>query len=71
MTTTTIITTTTTTTTTGKIEVKEDLRKAQKKCFQRGFIAQSVKHRTGITEVHGFEPHWSLRIFFWPLFVTA
>ena len=25
-------------------------------CFQRGFIAQSVEHRTGIAEVMGSNP---------------
>ena len=39
-------------------------------CFQRGFIAQLVEHRTGIVEVMGSNPVGAEN-FFWALFVTS
>ena len=41
-------------------------------CFQRGFIAQLVEHRSGITEIVGWNPFGASEFsFFWPLFVTV
>ena len=39
-------------------------------CFQRGFIAQLVEHRTGIAEVMGSNPV-EASYFFWAFFTTA
>ena len=38
---------------------------------QRGFIAQSVEHRTGIAEVMGLNPVGASDFFFWDFFATV